>query len=175
MSDQTNVFGTVELLTPKEDADLVRSNAVANVCAVLFDSFKIDLQPEQDYLCGSKLCAFRIPVQIPGGKSVIGYVQTLGFGVQQSSGARVVIVADLAGTINVLEFPYGRNPDEPLTPLLFRRFFSVQGLDLATQDGMGLEVPPPYEATLVISVQRRTAQDFALVSIDGVDIVAVVR
>ncbi|MBI4751642.1 MAG: hypothetical protein HY774_24435 [Acidobacteria bacterium] len=155
MLDQTNVFGTVELITPKEDADLVRSNAVANVSAVLFDSFKIDLQPGQDCLSESKLYSFRIPIQIPEEKSVIGYMQTLGFGVQQSTGARVVIVADLAGTTNVLEFPYGRNPDEPLTPLLFRRFFSVQGLDLATQDGMGLEVPPPYEASLMISVQRR--------------------
>lgn len=174
MSKEKNVFGTAkEILTTNTDVKLV-SKGIDSVSSVIFEKLGVSLQKGDGPL--SQVLVFSLEIPVETDKIVAGYTQDISFGVERSNGTRVLIAFDLAGTLHSVEYPFQADfTKEPPASIVLgmRRFFSPQGVESASQNNFGLLGVKSYLATVYVSVQRRSYEDFVLVSVDGIDIAAV--
>jgi hypothetical protein len=120
------------------------------------------------------MVSLRVPIQVADTQQLIGYFHNLIVSISKSPGARVLISVDLAGTAKSWEFDYQPPGAEPVNiPLKHEVIFSVQGLERSGDLGVGLFGPiADYHATLLITAQRRSEQEFVLASIDSLDVSA---
>lgn len=169
-----NTWGSplVTLSAPNEVT--LEATAAANQIAVLTPGARIELQAGSGPASLTQVLSFRIPVYIPEKQQLLGFVQDVILGITKSNGARVLVVADLAGTVKTFEMGFAESTATPINQALhIERFFSLQGLEIASAGVLGIEGPVhEYEATLVITVQRRNLEQSAIVSIDNLDIAA---
>jgi hypothetical protein len=122
----------------------------------------------------TQVMSIRASITIPAGQQLIGYLQGLQYGVTRTPGVRVLIVADLAGTLHTIELGY-----DPATapgqddPILIAPVFSLQGLESASASNLGLSGPvADYVATINVTIQRRTLKETAVVQVNGLDVAA---
>lgn len=173
MNEEKNVFGTAkETLTTNSNVKLV-SREIDSVASVIFEKLGISLQKGDGPLSQVQVFSLEIPVETD--KAIAGYTQDISFGLDRSKGTRVLMAFDLAGTLHSVEYPFEADfSKEPPTSIALgmRRFFSPQGVESASQNNFGLLGVKSYLATIYISVQRRSCEEFALVSVDGIDVVA---
>ncbi len=174
MSKEKEMFGlATPTLTASSDVKII-SNERNNVCNVIFKGLQVSLNQESYPL--NQVLVFSLEIPIKTEKTILGYIQDITFGVERSKGTRVSMVFDLGSALHTIEYPFEANftqePPEP-APLIVRRFFSPQGIESANQDIFGLLGVKSYLATIYISVQRKSCKDTAIVSVDGIDIVAV--
>jgi hypothetical protein len=156
------------------DADCKFSaTSIAQSLSVIFDDLRVEVQGSDAPLDETRTLSFRVPASVPAECRVIGYLEDLIGGVLKSKGARAVIVLDIGGTTHVAEFPYGMDETSASGLSMFtRRFFSPQGVDIASALGVGIAEPPPLQVSIFLSVQRRTLDDFVLLAVDSLDVVA---
>ena len=159
-------------LNPKAAAAVVSADGRAG--AILFGDPKFgDLQiglgtPEKA-LSATKLVTFRAQVAAPADRSVFGFRQVLRGFVNKGKGSRVVIVADLAGTTKVFEYPFG----EEVTDENFTHAFVTPDVNLTT--GTEEVAPlPEFAGTITLLVQVRSPDDGVLAAIDSLDFEALV-
>lgn len=170
----TNIWGspTVTLSAPKEISLATTSNN--QQISIVMEGATIELQPDNGPNSLTQVLSFRLPINIPDQKYLIGFVQDITFGITKSSDVRVLIIADLSGTVKTFESGFSDFTENDLNqPLRVERFFSVQGLEKAGGGILGVGNPvPDYEATLIITVQRLSSNGRAIVSIDslGIDV-----
>jgi hypothetical protein len=124
--------------------------------------------------CGAfsstQVFAVRVPITLPKGKRLVGFAQTLQFGYQKTNGARVVLLAELAGVARVVEFGYDAQTVQPIDePIVNELVFSVLGLEGGNPSLVGLQGDlPDYTAVFTVVLERRTLQESALFSLDRV-------
>lgn len=159
-------------LNPKASAAVVSTDGRAG--AILFGDPKLgDLQiglgnPEK-LLSATKLVTFRAKVVAPADRSFFGFRQVIRGFVNKGAGSRVVIVADLAGTTKVFEYPFGT----AVTNENFTHAFVTPDVNLTT--GTEEVAPlPEYAGTISLLVQTRSPDDAVLAAIDSLDFEALV-
>jgi hypothetical protein len=199
-TDQQNLqWGMFEGFSPEIlPPDGFVTTANGNFLSVLFKgadqsrTLELHLEPVRE---GSeqplnlvRVAAFRIPVMLPPNTIFVGYKTDIRGDVIKSEGARAVLVADVGGTVEVLEFPYGQEIGSlpPITPQqdqaqgnaqesrkpFIHDIFSLQRTDSADDEAEHPSVPSLL-VTLQISVERRSALDQVHLFIDSLDIEAV--
>ncbi|MFN8491759.1 MAG: hypothetical protein U0350_29435 [Caldilineaceae bacterium] len=171
---QQNIWGS-PLVTLSAPAEITLNATAADAqLALVTPNAKVELQAGSGPASLTQVLAFRVPVCIADHQRLVGFVQELTLGITKSNGVRVLVIADLAGTMKIFEEGFADPTATPITqPLRSERFFSIQGLETAGLGVLGVEKPAPdYEATLIITVQRRNLNEYAMVAIDALDIVA---
>lgn len=147
-------FRPVDLL----DGTSVRAVSNGKALSVLFDTFTFNMPKPDGGLTATKICALSFPVTISGGKKSVWYREALRGFVQKDADARVILIADIGGELHTEEFPYGKKTKRDLT-------LEYKHKSKATPSGI-------YTVTLLLAVERRTADSLALAAIDSLDIEA---
>lgn len=155
----------------------LQATAAGAQVAIVPTGAQVELQAGSGPASVTQILSFRIPVRLSGRQRILGFVQEINLGITKSNGARVLVVADLAGSVRTFEAGFANPTAQPLIDTLrVERFFSVQGLEAASLGVLGLGKPAPdYEATFVITVQRRNLDEHAIVSVDTLDVVAHIK
>ena len=163
---------TVTLSAPAKVS--LESTATDTSLSILPKGAQIEFQPDSDRENCTQVFSFRIPVNISKEQRLLGFVQDITLGITKSGGSRVLIVADLAGTVKTFEWGFAAlNLPSIDKQIHTERFFSVQGLESAMAGSLGIQGPvPDYEATIVIKVQRINPKEVVNISIDALDIEA---
>jgi hypothetical protein len=105
----------------------------------------------------------------------IGYNHLLRGTLSKPADARVVIIADAAGTTKVFEFPFGvaigDTAGTQISPEFMLPFFSIMNV---LAGGVPQQYPalPPYAVSLVASVERRNQQAEVYMALDALDVEA---
>ena len=143
--------------------------------AVAFPDNQLRLEPDVGPTSLTQVVSFRVPLTVPANQQLTGYLQTMTIGVSRSPDVRVLVVADLAGTVKTIEFDYEASGGTPVEePLTVVRFVSLQGVEQAGAGAVGLIGPvAEYAATMSITIQRRTLVGQGFVQIDGLDVDAI--
>ena len=154
-------------LSPKASAATVSPDGRAGT--VQFgDRNRGDLQialgsPEKA-LSATKLVTFRAKVTAPAGHTFFGFRQVLRGSVKKGKGSRVVIVADLAGTTKVIEYPFG----EEAADLAFTHAFVTPDVNLT--NGTEEVAPlPEFAGTITLLVQTRSPDERVDAALDSLD------
>lgn len=140
-------------------------NEFALVFPVL--ELKLGADGQEQGLHASKVAGFHIPLEIPDTRELTGYAQRVVIGVTKTPGTRVVLFADVGGVTKTVEYPYGKNLNDPLIVIdLPRRLKYGQP---------GSPAVVPFTATFTLLIQRLTTkeQDNAILSVDALDVAAV--
>ena len=141
--------------------------------SILFDSFELRLDGDEQMVTVA-VSTSRLPVTIGDDTSVAGYLAHARGSVLLSSGARAWVSIHFAGAAATLSWPVGQAPpdEQQRVPIDFmaRLFAEGQVLSKATNP----ERPSPIAPTLVVlaGVERRDAQEHALLVLDSVDLAA---
>jgi hypothetical protein len=157
---------------------------------VLFDELAADLQ-DGPAVSRTRCLSLEVPVKVNRAADFVGYLTDLRGFVSKTDGARVVLVADLGGAVRVHEFPYGPLAvnDGVAVPLpggepppasagpgstaeLYRSAFSLERRP-PRETNLPYSPVPPFLATLLLVVQRRTADDFGTLQVDSLGVTAV--
>jgi hypothetical protein len=148
--------------------------------SAVFSDATFRFDPGEGVTSQSLAVSIRVPVNLAQGQKLVGYRQALTFGVGRTPGVRVLIVADLGGTLGSVEFGYtippaagNPPPDEAQEPLTSHVIFSPQGLEIG--DGKGLFGPvADYVANILVTIQRRSLDEHGSVHLDAVDVAPVI-
>jgi hypothetical protein len=176
MSDPTTVFGDPkqEFSVPCDAAAQFTING--NELAAVFPGGQLRFDQDTGPTSLTQVMSISASITIPAGQQLIGYLQQLQYGVTRTPGVRVLIVADLAGTLETIELGY-----DPATapgqdsPIIIASVFSLQGLESASASNLGLSPPvADYVATISVTIQRRTLKETAVVQVNGLDVAACV-
>jgi hypothetical protein len=139
-----------------------------------------------DALKATTCMSFHVPVSLPDelppdyngvrlNTMFIGYNHLLRGTLSKPKGARVVIIADAAGTTKVFEFPYGiaigDTAGTQISPDFVLDFFSIMNV-LAVGVPQKYPALAPYAVSLVASVERRSTQADVYVALDAIDVEA---
>jgi hypothetical protein len=174
MSDPTTVF-----CDPKQEFSVPFDAAaqlvtIGNELSAVFPGGELRFDQGTGPTSLTQVMSISASVTIPAGQQLIGYLQQLQYGVTRTAGVRVLIVADLAGTLKTVELGY-----DPATapgqdaPIIVASVFSLQGLESASADNLGLSAPvADYAATISVTIQRRTLTETATVQVTGLDVEA---
>jgi len=170
-----SVWGKGELVFAAPKALQAQFTATANDLAVVFPDWSLDLQGDSAPMALTQVAAIRVPIKLTTKQTLVGYVQTLQLGIERTAGVRAAIAIDCAGQSFTQEYgfktPVGAPPGESL-PMEHWRTFSHAGLELGP--GTGLSGPvADYQASIMVTVQRRTAADRILITIEGLDVAPV--
>jgi hypothetical protein len=174
MPDPTSVFGDPkqELSVPLDAATQFTANGPE--FAAVFPGGELRFDQDTGPMSLTQVISISAPVTLPAGQQLIGYLQQLEYGVVRTPGVRVLIVADLAGTLKTIELGYdlatapGQNDPEIIAVV-----FSLQGLESASPSSLGLSGPvADYVATISVTIQRRTLNETAVVQVGGLDVAA---
>ena len=160
---------------------------------------------EESVLAASGILTFRVPVSAPDTTAITGYVVDMRGFISKTPGARACVVLALGGTTVVREFRYDEElpPDSgsvhptapiaiahetPATPAdrpalqenwsqcaFLESAFSLEPRPNREENPAGFHPQPPFVVHLLIMVQRRTAQEGVMLTIDSLDISAVSR
>jgi hypothetical protein len=178
MSDQP-IWGDAKVTLSVPNPLAVSCTSNGDDFSAVFSHAGFRLDPGTGFTCQTLAVSIRVPVHLAAGKQLVGYRQVLNFSVGRTPGVRVLIVADLAGTLQSVEFPFQTPPadgagsgDETQEPLDSKVSFSPQGLEIG--DGKGLFGPvADYVATILVTIQRRSLQEHGSVQLDGLDVAPV--
>ena len=174
MSDPTTGFGDPkqEFSVPLDAAAQFTTNA--NEFAAVFPGGELRFDQGTGPMSLTQVMSISAPITIPAGQQLIGYLQQLTYGVTRTPGVRVLIVADLAGTLKTIELGYDPATASGQTdPDIIAIVFSLQGLELASPSNLGLSGPvADYVATINVTIQRRTLKETAVVQVNGLDVAA---
>ena len=148
--------------------------------AVVFSDWQLELQVDAAPLYLTQVASIRVPISVVEKQVLVGYGQTVSIGIERTPGVRGVIVADFMGSLHSLEFGFETPPGTPPggssaddITLKFWHTFSPQGLELTS--GAGLTGPvPDYQASIMVTLQRRSLSDHGRINIDGLDVKAAV-
>lgn len=174
MSDET-IWGCPEVVISAPTALDMQFTRIDNHLAAVVVDGVLRLEAGDGPTSLTQVVSLRAPISVAEGRLIVGYLQDLTIGVERSAGIRVLVVADLAGTLKTLEFDFG-SPAAPLQDDQLRlvRVFSPQGLEAAANFGLGLPGPvADYTATISITIQRRTTAETGLVKVEGLDVFAI--
>ena len=176
-AQEEGVWSSPDLILSAPETIELEATSNGNQLAVGWSNLKVELQANDGPASSTRVFSFRVPVRVLNSQRLIGFLQDIAIGIVKSNGARVLIVADLAGTVNTFEFGFASETAEPLNEVLrFERVFSLQGLESASALSVGLSGPvPDYEATFLITAQRRNLHEFAIAAIDSLDIAAIIE
>jgi hypothetical protein len=157
-------------LNPKAASSIVSADG-RSVAIVFGDRNLGDLQiglgaPEK-VLSATKLVTFRAKVTAPDDRSFFGYRQVLRGFVNKGPGSRVVIVADIAGMTELIEYPFG----EAVENEDFVHAFVSPDVNLTTGNDEVAPLPE-YAGTITLLVQTRSPEDGVLAAIDSLDVEA---
>ena len=175
MSDhEQKLWGEAGVTASAPAGVTVQSSANGPQLALAFSGARLELPAEAGPDGATQSFTVRAPLGWKGHRRLAGFVQDITLGLQKSSGARVVVVADLAGVSRTFEFDYAAPGAAPVSePLRVERVFSAQGVETSGAGLIGLPRPvADYQAAFLVTVQRRGPQESALVSIDGLDVAA---
>ncbi|WP_337177751.1 hypothetical protein [Paludisphaera sp.] len=136
-----------------------------------------EMSPESARDAAVTLTTLQIPVTLPEplNETFLGFTASLRGKIQKDVGARVSILLELGGVSRSIELPYGQDRFGDFDEALF----SYQAVSTIPTFGNGEEgtvpgqqLPPArhYTAVLVITAQRRSATDTALVEVDSMDV-----
>ena len=173
MGDES-VWGEGEVLFSAPGATKVAFLSAGVELAVAFSDVQLALEADAGPTSRTQVVAIRAPVAVGPDQRLIGYLQDIKFGISRSPDVRVLIVADLAGTLTIIEHDYedGMAPRTEM-PLKIHRVVSVQGTEAGGAGAVGLFDPvADYVATISITMQRRTLRGQGIVAIDGLDVSA---
>jgi hypothetical protein len=162
-SDQPVITSTASL-DPKEVSGYTATDG--KTYTVAFDDINITLDTSMQELSATNLVTYHIPVQAPKDRKLIGYRQTIEGFIMKDRGSRVVIVADVAGTTKVVEYPFGQEISDGVQNYTIT-FISPDINALVEGDMLGS--PQEYSGTLTLLVQRRSTKDTVTGTIDGID------
>lgn len=147
--------------------DLVSTQAEdGSKFTIAFTNLTVQHNPGGGTLTSVRVAAINVSVQVPKGKRLVGFHTDLRGSVHKSAGARVLVMAELGAAASVIEFPYGKS--RGISQAGFTRTIPAKPLSQG-------DIAPVYTANLVLSVQRRTAKDDALLTVDLLDVVPVVQ
>jgi hypothetical protein len=141
---------------------------------IIFDkAMQLSLSGDGD-LTATLVASLLIPVsaQEPTVEILRGYSAIVRGSIQKDLGTRVVLTLDLGEIHNVTEFPYG----EATSDNFRRAVFSYPASEAKRErpDGaietIQISPAPHFVAVMTLSIQRRTTQDGATVSIDSLDV-----
>jgi hypothetical protein len=171
MKEALEIWGKPEVLLSAPTVLNIASIGAGNDFSLTMNDFVLQMVPDMGPTSLTQVISFRVPFTIAADQQLIGYKQTLLFGLKRTPGVRVLIMVDLAGTAKMLEFDFAETlSDEQIVALNSIPIFSVQGLEL----GVGLAPPiADYAATISITIQRRSLQESGLVQIDSLDVRAI--
>jgi hypothetical protein len=169
------VWGTPEVVFSAPAAAAVNFISNGVELAAVMTSVNLRFDPGVGPTSLTQVLAFHAPITVADGRQLIGYVQDLSFGITRSPGVRVLIVADLAGTVKTIECEFGiQGAPAQDDPLILARVFSPQGLESSGAGILGLVGPvADYAATISLTIQRRTLQENAVVAVEGLDVSAI--
>jgi hypothetical protein len=122
----------------------------------------------------TQVLSFRIPIKVLESQLLVGFQQIMTMAIVKTSGARVLVVADLAGNVKTIEFGFDVKGTAEIS-ITGREevFYSLQGRESAGQASVGIQGPTSaYEATFTVTAQRRSPEDYAIFTLDGFDIAA---
>jgi hypothetical protein len=140
--------------------------------AAVFSDWQLELQGDAAPLYLTQVASIRVPISVAEKQVLVGYVQTVNIGIERTPGVRGVIVADFMGSLHSLEFgfetPHGAPPGGSSAEK-FWRTFSHQGLELTTGTGLPGSVPD-YQASIMVTLQRRSLSDHGIITIGGLDV-----
>ncbi len=156
-------------------ANTISTSPTANILSLLFKDLSVQLDPGEKGapLGRMKAVAVQVPVTVPDEADFVGYVNQFRGSVMKTKGARVTLIADIAGTTHVMEFPFGDEVTaDDQRGNFMREFFS---LDRRGPKGTEPEFRQigPYTLTLLLRVERRAKDDLAVLNVDTLDVVAV--
>lgn len=171
---KTKVWGSPIITLSAPAAVTLNATATGAQLGIVATGTEVELKVGNGPASVTQILSFRIPVRISGTQRLLGFVQDVTLSIMKSNGVRVLVVADLAGTTKTFEEGFANPTAAPLDqPLRVERLFSLQGLAAASLGVLGVGKPAPdYEATFVITVQRVSRNDHAIVSIDSLDVIA---
>jgi hypothetical protein len=171
MSDES-VWGGAEVMFSAPAAITASFSKAGTQFAVVFSNNELRLEPDAGQTSLTQVVSFRAPVTVAHDQQLTGYLQGITFGVSRTPDVRVLIVADLAGTVRTMEFDYELSDAAPVEiPFKSWRFVSLQGVESAGAGLVGLFGPvADYVATISITIQRRSLKGHGSVSVDGVDV-----
>ena len=147
-------------------------------------------------LSAARVLSLRAAVKAEDDTSVLGYVVSVQGYIQKSEGARAVVLADLGNATKVVEFPFGDPPPleipegglpigdeeshetanevrEDLNQDFVFDVFSLEQRPNRENNPRMFHALPPFTICLTLHVTRRTAQDYAMLMIESIDIRAV--
>lgn len=174
MTSQGFSWGEAEQVGGTGTTTAVSATRSGRALSLIFDDLMVALDGRDGSLSKTELVTIRIPVTLDRSAPLTGYVEDLRGFARKTEGARVLILADLGGTGHLIEQPYGAETPESARDFL-RTFFSLQRAPPPRKDPCVCPRPAPYEATIMINVQRRTTNESALVMIDSLDICAILN
>ena len=171
-----SVWCDAELLFSAPQATSVAFSKAGNDFAAVFEkgTFQLQLEPKTGPLSLTQTVSLRTTVNVPQDMTLFGFVQELSFGVTRTAGIRVLIQADLGGTVETIELdyetgPYGQTISEPETfSLIIRRGFNARPTRFGSVPGASQD----YVATITVTIQRRDLGENGIVSISGLDLSA---
>jgi hypothetical protein len=144
---------------------------------ILTDNTGISIQPGAGVLNAACMATLPIPIQSPDESSFYGYLNEIRGFIAKSSGARALLVVDAGGSVATYEFPYdgdvlGDFPDLSEGKSFFRQFLSRE---IRQPKSTNLPRPtlPPYVITIILTVQRRSVEDFCELRVDSVEASAI--
>ena len=168
-----SIWGYGELVFSAPKVLTASISSAGSDLAVVSPDWQLQLQADAAPLYLTQVASIRVPISVTEKQVLVGYVQTVGFGIVRTPGVRGVIVADFMGSLHSLEFgfetPHGAPPDDSSPPLKFWHTFSPQGLELASDAGLVGPVPD-YQASIMVTLQKRSLSDHGIISIDSLDV-----
>jgi hypothetical protein len=167
-----SIWGCGELVFSAPKVLAASIGSTGDDLAVVFSDWQLKLEVDAGPLYLTQVASIRVPISVTEKQVLVGYVQTVLFGIERTPGVRGLIVADFMGSLHSLEFgfetPHGAPPGDS-SALKSWRTFSHQGLELTT--GTGLQGPvPDYQASIMVTLQRRSLSDHELIAIDTLDV-----
>jgi hypothetical protein len=172
MNNQSEIWGSPEIVlsTPKKIE--VRAVSNSSVTSLLFQ-IGISLESNTDPMSVTQVFSFRIPIKVLDSQFLVGFQQDMTMGIVKTSGSRVSVIAILASSIKTFEFGFTGDSNPALNiPNKVESFYSLQGRESTGVDQFIKGPAPAYEATFIITAQRRSKTDIAIFSIDSLDIAA---
>lgn len=168
-------WGSPSVTLSAPTAVALNVTSVGTSLAIVAPGAQVELPDKSGPASLTLVLSFRVPVQLTGKQRLVGFVQDITLGITKGNDARVAVTADLGGTAKTFEAGFAHSTATPMNDALrIERFFSPQGLESAAQDSLGVSGKvPDYEATLVITAQRRDT-GHVIVSVDALDIFAIV-
>jgi len=147
--------------------------------SAVFSDAQLQLGADDDTLCLRQVVAIRVPINVPKGQKLVGYRQEVSFGVTRTVGIHALLIAELAGTVKVVEYDFvapGGDASDPISipstgfesPV---HVFSAQGVEIA-QGGL-IGPVPDYEATITLMIRRRSARETGILGLEGLDVAPV--
>ncbi len=172
MNNQSEIWGSPEIVlsTPKKIE--VRAVPNSSITSLLFQ-MGISLESNTDPMSVTQVFSFRIPIKVLDSQFLVGFQQDITMGIVKTSGSRVSVIGILASSIKTFEFGFTGDSTPALNiPNKVESFYSLQSRESTGVDQFVKGPASAYEATFIITAQRRSKTDIAIFSIDSLDIAA---